>query len=115
MNSDKILYGSFRLYPSYAAVTLNSVKEIHFYVLCSEKLNYMVYVEKCVAGKVCHVTDKPHRRDKFRLSFGSETIALSFEERQFPKLKYELIFEQTVLKKLFYRRLPSVLFASTGV
>ena len=41
-----MLCGSFGLYPSYAAGFLNSVKEIHFYVLCSEKLNYADYVEK---------------------------------------------------------------------
>jgi len=37
-NSDKLLCGSLGLYPSYAAGILNSVKEIHFYVLCSEKI-----------------------------------------------------------------------------
>jgi len=40
MNSDKVLYGSFDLYPSYTACILNSVKEIHFYVLCCKTLNY---------------------------------------------------------------------------
>jgi len=37
--SDKVLCGSFGLYPSYAAGIRNCVKEIHFYVLCSENLN----------------------------------------------------------------------------
>ena len=46
VNSDKALCVSFGLYPSYTAGILNSVKEIHFYVLCSEKLNYADYVEK---------------------------------------------------------------------
>jgi len=45
MNSDKLMCGSFGLYPSYVAGILNSVKEIHFYVLCSEKLNYADYIE----------------------------------------------------------------------
>ena len=45
MNSDKLMCGSFGLYPSYVAGLLNSVKEIHFYVLCSEKLNYADYIE----------------------------------------------------------------------
>ena len=48
-----MLCGSFGLYASYVAGILNGVKEIHFYVLCSEKLNYADYVEKCIAGKVC--------------------------------------------------------------
>jgi len=52
MNSDKVLCGSFGLHPTYAAGILNSVKETHFYVLCSEKLNYEDYIEKCIAGKV---------------------------------------------------------------
>jgi hypothetical protein len=37
----------------YAAGILNSAKEIHFYVLCSEKLIYADYVEKCISGNVC--------------------------------------------------------------
>jgi len=44
---------------------LNSVKEIHFYVLCSGKLNYADYIEKCIAGKGHSVTYTPHRRDEF--------------------------------------------------
>ena len=39
MNRDKVLCGSFVLDPSYVAGVLNSVKEIHFYVLGCEKLN----------------------------------------------------------------------------
>jgi len=39
MKSDKELCGSFGQYPSYVAGILNCVKEIHFYVLCSEHLN----------------------------------------------------------------------------
>ena len=46
MNNDKVLCGSFGLYPNYAAGILNSVKDIHFYLLSSEKLNYVDYVEK---------------------------------------------------------------------
>jgi len=95
MNSDKVLCGSFGLYPSYVPGILNSVKEIHFYVLDSEKLNYANYVEKCIACKEYSVTYKPHRRDEFRLSSSSETIALSLEARQFPKIPSELIFAQS--------------------
>ena len=36
INSDKILYGSFGLYPSYAARILNAAEKSHFYVLCYE-------------------------------------------------------------------------------
>ena len=45
-----VLCGSFVLYPSYVAGILNSGKEINFYVLFSEKLNYADHVEKCIAG-----------------------------------------------------------------
>ena len=34
-----MLCGSFGVYPSYVVGILNSVKEINFYVLHSEKLN----------------------------------------------------------------------------
>jgi len=56
MNSDKVLFGSFGLYPSYVAGVLNSVKEIHFYVLCVEKLNYAEYIENYIASKMYSVT-----------------------------------------------------------
>jgi len=79
MNSDKVLCGSFRLYPSYVAGILNSVKEIYFYVLCCENLYYADYVEKYIASKEYSVTYKPHRRGDFRLSYSSDTIALSFK------------------------------------
>jgi len=108
MNSDKVLCGSFDLYPSYAADILNSVNEIHFYVLCSEKLNYADYIEKCIAGKEYSATYKTHTGNYFELSLSNETIALSFEERQFPKLPSELIFAQSVLKRM---RLSSLVYS----
>jgi len=79
MSSDKLLSGSYGLYPCFVVGNLNSVKEIHFYVFCSEKLNYADYDEKCIAGKEHSVTYKPPRRDEFLLSSIGETIALSFE------------------------------------
>jgi len=94
------LCGSFGLYPSYAVGILNSVKEIHVYVLCSGKLNYADYIEKCIAGKVHCVTYKPHRRDEFLLSSSGETNALSFKAEQFPKQPSELIFAQNLFKKI---------------
>jgi len=100
MNSYKVLCGSFGLYPSYVAGVLNSVKKINFYVLCCEKLNYADYIEKCIAGKDHSVTYKPHRLGEFLLSSSGETIALTFEARQFPKPPSELIFAQSILKKI---------------
>jgi len=109
MNSDKVLCGSFGLYPSYAAGILNSVNEINFYLLCSEKLNHADYIDKCIAGKEYSATYKPHRQDEFRLSSSSETIALSFQARQFPKLPSELIFAQIVLMKICLSSLAFVI------
>ena len=45
INTDNVLCGSFGLYPSYVAGILNSVKEIHFYVLCNKQVNYAYYIE----------------------------------------------------------------------
>ena len=95
-----MLCGSFDLYPSYAAVILNYVKEIHFYVLCSGKLNYADFIEKFIASKEHSVIYKPHRRNVFPLTSSGETIALSFEGRQFPIQPSELIFAQSLLKKI---------------
>ena len=68
---------------------LNTVKEINFYVLCTENLKQPDYIEKCISGKEHSVTYKPHKRDEFLLSSSGETIALSFETRQFPKQPFE--------------------------
>jgi hypothetical protein len=51
INSDKILCGSFGLYPSYAAGVLNSAEKIHFYVLCYEQLNYEDYIKNILLVK----------------------------------------------------------------
>jgi hypothetical protein len=75
-------------------------------VLCSEKLNYADYVEKCIACKDC--TFKfPTECDfnlvtehRFQLTFGGETVTISIEARLLPKLPSELIFAQSVLKKI---------------
>jgi hypothetical protein len=115
MKSDKVLCGSFVLYPCYGAGVLNSVKEIHFYVLCGEELNYVDYIEKCIAGKEHSVTYKPHRLGEFLLSSSGQTNALSFEARQFPKLPSELIYAQSILKKIYLSSLAFVLNALTSV
>ena len=37
LNNDNVLCGCFELYPSYVARILQSVKEIHFFALCTKK------------------------------------------------------------------------------
>ena len=69
MNKHNILCGCFGLYSSFVAGILNSVKQIHFYVLCNEELDYADYTEKCIAGKNCCISYKSHTGDYFRLSF----------------------------------------------
>ena len=76
MNSGKVLCGAFGLYPSYVAGIPNSVKKIHFYVLCCEMLSYADYFEKCIASKECSVTYITHTGNYFELSSSNETIAL---------------------------------------
>ena len=51
MNNDKVMSGCFNLYPSYVAGILNTLKDIHFYILCEEKLDYAKYITKCSAQK----------------------------------------------------------------
>lgn len=46
-----VLCSSFGYYPSYVAGILNYVKQIHFYMLCSENLNYAYYIEIFIADK----------------------------------------------------------------
>jgi len=88
------------------AGVLNSVKEIHFYVLCSEKLNYAVCVEKCIADMECtlkfptNYDFKVVTEHRFQLTFGDELVTISIESRQFPKPPSKLIFTQSVLKKI---------------
>jgi hypothetical protein len=61
------------------------VEEINFYVLCSEKLNYADYVEKCIAGKECTFKFptgydfKVVTEHGFQLTVGGETITISIE------------------------------------
>jgi len=118
MNSDKVLSGSFGLYPSYAAGFLNSVKEIHFYELCSENLIYADCVEQYIADKKCtfkllrEINVTLVMEHHFQLTFGGETVKISFEARQFPKLPSELIFAESVLKK---KKLSSLAYGIVSV
>jgi hypothetical protein len=106
MNGNKVLCGSFGVYPSYVAGILNSVKRIHFFVLHSEKLNYADYVKKCIVSKErtfklpTDYSFKVVTAHRFQLTFGGETVTISIEARQFQKLPSELTFAQCVLKTM---------------
>jgi len=54
INSNNVIFVSFGLYPSYVAGIMNSVKQIHFYVLCDKHINYLKYINKFIAGKECN-------------------------------------------------------------
>jgi hypothetical protein len=75
-------------------------------VFCSDKLNYADYVEKCIAGKECtfklptNYDFKVVTEHRFQLTFVGETVTISIEARQFPKLSSELIVTQSVLNKI---------------
>ena len=105
LNSDNVLCGTFGLYPSYMACKLNSVKQIHFCVLCIKHINYAGYIEKCIAGKQCTVSYESHRGRYFHLSYSiGNTFVISFGEIQFSVLTSKVIFAQSVLKECAYRR-----------
>jgi hypothetical protein len=104
VNNDKVLCGSFGLYTGYVAGILISAKEISFYVLCSEEINYSDYIEKYISWNMYifmfltkynfeFVTEH-----HFQLTFGGETVTISFEARLFHILPSETIFAQSVLK-----------------
>ena len=76
-------------------------------VFCCETLNYAVYIEEYIASKEYSFTYKAHTWDDFELSSVNERIELTFEARQFWKMPSELIFVQSVLKRL---RLSSLAF-----
>ena len=84
----------FGLYPSYAAGILNTVKDIHFYILCEENLNYAKYITKRLARKnyTVKLLSKIHLtcvwEEHFKLTLDDETVTISFEARQFPTKKW---------------------------
>ena len=112
LNSDKVLCGYFGVYPSYVSGTLNSVKEIHFYVLRGKKLHYDKYIEKCIAENECSVSYTKHADCYFYLFSGDDKIALSFTTRQFSNLPSELTFAQSVLKNM---RLSSLVYGIVSI
>ena len=65
------------------AGVLYSAKEIHFYVLCCEKLNYADCVEKCIADMECtlkfptNYDFKVVTEHRFQLTFGDESVTIS--------------------------------------
>ena len=105
VNSDNMLCGSFGLYPSYVAGNLNSVKEIHFYVIFNKQFSYAECIGKCIAEKGCSVSYKSHTGSYFHLSSSSgNAVVISFKEMHLSKLPTELIFSQSALKEYVYRR-----------
>jgi len=106
MNNDKVMCGCFGLYPSYVAGILDTVKGIHFYILCEEKLNYAKYITTCLARKNYSVKllSKIHLtcvwEEHFQSTLDGEKVTISFEARQFPNLPSDLIFAESVLAKI---------------
>lgn len=76
MNSDTVLCGCFGLYPSYTAGILNSVKCINFYVVCTERPNYGLYIRQCVEGKNYTIIDTGNN---LLITHNNEFIFISFE------------------------------------
>jgi len=86
INSDNVLYASLGVFPSYVAAILNSVTEIHLYVLCDKHINYARYIEKCIAGKECTFklltkhNFKMVRTINFQLSSGCDKLKYPFKQ-----------------------------------
>jgi len=113
INSNKVLCGSFGLYPSFVAGILNSVKGINFYVLCNKKLKYADYIEKCISGKKWTIPFKSHTGEYFQLSSSGETIVITFETIIIHgKLLSEITFAYAVLNKI---RLSSLAYGIVSV
>jgi len=104
LNKDSVPCSSFGFYSSYVAGIVHSVKEIHFYALCSKHCNYTQYIERCI-GKECNITFKklsqiyfdtfPDEKH-FKLSYGGETVSVSFQTRLFPELTSEIVFAECI-------------------
>ena len=100
INNDKAICGCFGLYPSFVAGILNSTNQILFCVLCSEKLNYEYYINRCIDNRQCKINYKCDSGYFYTLSSQGYTISIMFKERVFhEQLPSELTFAQTVLKK----------------
>jgi hypothetical protein len=98
INSDKIKCGAFGLYPAYVAGILNTVPYAHLYVVCSEKLHYEAYIQKCLPNKKYTITDTG---DHFRICYQGEEFYIAFEERIVREnLPSELTFAYNVLSKI---------------
>jgi hypothetical protein len=98
MNSDNMLCGSFGMYPCYIAGILNRMPNIHFYVVCSEKINFDDYIRKYMANKECTISNFG---DTFCIYFQERVIKVSFEQRVASgKLLSELTFAYNILKKI---------------
>jgi len=78
MNRDGIKCCCFELYPSFVAGILNSVNDIHFYVVCNKKVNYVDYVKQCISNRKCTIS---HTKNYFQLSSGGETLYITFVAR----------------------------------
>jgi hypothetical protein len=76
LNSDNVLGATFGRYPCYVVGILNSVKHIHFYVLCNKHINYTEYItnllRKMYTFKVC-------TNNYFILIFFKEKVVISFQ------------------------------------
>jgi hypothetical protein len=98
MNSDNMLCGCFGLYPSYIGAILNQMPNSHFYVVCSEKINFEDYMRKCMLNRECTISNVD---DTFRICYQDKVIKVSFEQRVVSgKLLSELTFAYNILRKI---------------
>jgi hypothetical protein len=76
---EQVLCGVFALYPSFVA-GIHHAEEIHFYVLCNDKLKYSDYIEKAISGQRCNISCISYEKNYFKLSSSGETAVLKFKK-----------------------------------
>jgi len=68
-----------------------SLKEINFFTLFTKKVEYIHYIERCIAGKNCTFRKLSKitfitlpQEQQFELRYGGETVTLVFQMRILP-------------------------------
>jgi hypothetical protein len=80
MNCDNLLCGCFCLYPSYVAGILNRMPNIHFYVVCSEKITFDDYIKKYMANKERTIQNVD---DTFGIFYHEKVIKIPLDKKSY--------------------------------
>ena len=113
LNSERVIWAVFGLYPSYVAGILKNV-EINFYVLSNDYLTYADYIEKVTSSEQC-IISVSCEKDHFTLSSGEETVLLKFETRIMEgNLPSVLTFTYDILRNFIFSPLAYAIVCIDG-